>query len=142
MAFDGAISFIEPGGGHVPWNDTGVKLPFANLTSYQTSWLRTSCQNDSVAVQAEAFDFDIPANTSKSEAYIYYDDSTIGPAKCVIIGTDKHIANDTSMKKHYVLIVKPLSDVLGTTSYERCGVGYIPGKYIRLDDLSVFVSIE
>ncbi|KAF7896065.1 hypothetical protein EAF00_006080 [Botryotinia globosa] len=142
MAFDGAISFIEPGGGHVSWNDTGVKLPFANLTGYQSSWLRTSCQNESVAVQAEAFDFDIPENTSKSEAYIYYDDSMIGTTKCVIVGTDKHQVNGASMKKHYVLIVKPLLDVLGTTSYERCGVGYILGKYIRLDDLSVFVSIE
>ncbi|TGO11614.1 hypothetical protein BTUL_0105g00040 [Botrytis tulipae] len=142
MAFDGAISFIEPGGGHVSWNDAGVKLPFANLTGYQTSWLRTSCQNDSVAIKAEAFDFDIPANAGKIEAYIYYDDSTTSTAKCVIFGTDKHHVNGASMKKHYVLIVKPLLDVLGTTSYERCGVGYILGKYIRLDDLSVFVSIK
>ncbi|TGO26546.1 hypothetical protein BPAE_0057g00220 [Botrytis paeoniae] len=142
MAFDGAISFIEPGGGHVSWNDAGVNLPFANLTGYQTSWLRTSCQNDSVAIQAEAFDFNIPANTSRSEAYIHYDDSTISTAKCVIVGTDKYHVNDASMKKHYVLIVKPLSEILGTTSYERCGVGYIPGKYIRLDDPSVYVSIE
>ncbi|TGO40875.1 hypothetical protein BHYA_0030g00420 [Botrytis hyacinthi] len=142
MAFDGAISFIEPGGGHVSWNDAGVKLPFANLTGDQTSWLRTSCQNDSVAIQAEAFDFDIPANASKSEAYIYYDDSTISTAKCVIVGTDKHHVNDASMKKHYVLIVKPRSDILGATSYKRCGIGYILGKYIRLNGPSVYVLIE
>ncbi|TGO59568.1 hypothetical protein BCON_0043g00270 [Botryotinia convoluta] len=142
MAFDGAISFIEPGGGHVFWNDAGVKLLFANLTGYQTSWLRTSCQNDSVAIQAKVFDFNIPANASRSEAYIYYDDSTISTAECVIVGTDKYHANDASMKKHYVLIVKPLSDILGTTSYERCGVGYIPAKYIRLGDPFVYVSIE
>ncbi|KAF5869598.1 putative protein kinase domain-containing protein [Botrytis fragariae] len=142
MAFDGAVSFIEPGGGQVSWNDAGVKLPFANLTGYQTSWLQTSCQNDSVAIQAKVFDFNIPANASRSEAYIYYDDSTISTAKCVIVGTDKYHANDASMKKHYVLIVKPLSDILSTVSYERCGVGYILGKYIRLGDPSVYVSIE
>ncbi|TGO50291.1 hypothetical protein BOTNAR_0398g00040 [Botryotinia narcissicola] len=142
MAFDGAISFIEPGGGQVSWNDAEVELPLAKLTGGQASWLQTSCQDDSVAIQAKAIDFDIPANASESEAYIYYDDSTISTAKCVIVGTDKNHVNGASMKKNYVLIVKPLLDVLGTTSYERCGVGYILGKYIRLDNLSVSVLIE
>ncbi|KAF7932523.1 uncharacterized protein EAE98_003822 [Botrytis deweyae] len=142
MAFDGAITFIEPVGGQVSWNGAGVKLPFANLTGYQTSWLRTSCQNDCVAIQAKVFDFNIPANASRSEACIYYDDSTICTAKCVIVGTEKYHANDASMEKHYVLIVKPLSDILSTISYERCGVGYMLGKYIRLGDPSVYVPIE
>ncbi|TEY36395.1 hypothetical protein BOTCAL_0553g00050 [Botryotinia calthae] len=142
MAFNGAISFIELGGGQVSWNDAEVKLPFANLAGDQTSWLRKSCQNDSVAIQTKVFDFDIPANASRSEAYIYYDDPTISTAKCAIVGTDKYHGNDTSMKKHYVLIVKPLSHSLGGTSYERCGVGYMLGKYIRLGNPSVYVSIE
>ncbi|KAM0141141.1 hypothetical protein ACHAO1_001917 [Botrytis cinerea] len=142
MAFDGAISFIEPGGGQVSWNDAGVKLPFANLTGDQTSWLRTSCQDGSVAIQAKVPYFNIPEKANRSEACIYYDDTTIRAAKCVIVGTDKYHGNDASLKKHYALIVKPLSHSLGATSYERCGVGYMPGKYIRLGNPSVYMPIE
>ncbi|CCD49933.1 hypothetical protein BofuT4_P096410.1 [Botrytis cinerea T4] len=142
MAFDGAISFIEPGGGQVSWNDAGVKLPFANLTGDQTSWLRTSCQDGSVAIQAKVPYFNIPEKANRSEACMYYDDTTIRAAKCVIVGTDKYHGNDASLKKHYALIVKPLSHSLGGTSYERCGVGYMPGKYIRLGNPSVYMPIE
>lgn len=142
MAFDAAISFIDPGGGQVSWNDAGVQLPFANLTGDQTSWLRTSCQDGIVAIQARLFDFNIPENANRSEAYIYYHDITTRAAKCVILGTDKYHGNDTSLKKYYVLIVKPLSHSLGGTSYELCGVGCMPGKYIRLGNPSVYVSIE
>ncbi|KAM0165427.1 hypothetical protein ACHAPG_000096 [Botrytis cinerea] len=142
MAFDGAISFIEPGGGQVSWNDAGVKLPFANLTGDQTSWLRTSCQDGSVAIQAKVSYFNIPEKANRSEACMYYDDTTIRAAKCVIVGTDKYHGNDASLKKHYALIVKPLSHSLGGTSYERCGVGYMPGKYIRLGNPSVYMPIE
>ncbi|ATZ49165.1 hypothetical protein BCIN_04g03480 [Botrytis cinerea B05.10] len=142
VAFDGAISFIEPGGGQVSWNDAGVKLPFANLTGDQTSWLRKSCQDGSVAIQAKVPYFNIPEKANRSEACIYYDDTTIRAAKCVIVGTDKYHGNDASLKKHYALIVKPLSHSLGGTSYERCGVGYMPGKYIRLGNPSVYMPIE
>ncbi|KAF7866833.1 hypothetical protein EAF04_005674 [Stromatinia cepivora] len=142
MAFDGAISFIEPGGGQVDWNDTGVTLPFADLACDQTSWLKTSCQNDSLAIQAKAFDFTIPTGAGRSEASVYYDGETITPTKCVIIGTDKQNVNDASTKKHYVLIIKSVPEASGGISYERVGVGYMLGKFIHPDESSVAVTIE
>ncbi|PQE27807.1 serine threonine kinase protein [Rutstroemia sp. NJR-2017a WRK4] len=149
MAYDGAISFLEPGGGEVEWNESDVTLPvyvtlpIDDLASHRTSWLRTSCQeNSSVAIQAKAFDFDIPADTDKSEVSLYYDGAEITSAKCVIIGTEKLEVRDISTKKHYVLIVKPVLRVSGGTFYERCGVGYVSGKFIRLDGPSITVTIE
>ncbi|KAI9643121.1 hypothetical protein NHQ30_008856 [Ciborinia camelliae] len=145
MAFQGAISFIEPKDDSVDWNDGGVTLPFNNLTGDQASWLITSRQNESLAIQAKAFDFEIPLNTSRSEADLYYDggkDAKDSFTKCVIIGTDKQEVSNEGKKKHYVLIVKPITKSSGATSYERCGVGYVLGKFIRLDDSSLTVSIE
>jgi hypothetical protein len=148
MAYDGAISFLEPGGGEVEWNESDVTLPvyvtlpINDLARHRTSWLRTSCQGDSVAIHAKAFDFHIPADTDKSEASLYYDGADITSAKCVIIGTEKLEVNDISTKKHYVLIVKPVSRVSGGTFYERCGVGYVSGKFIHLDCPSIPVTIE
>ncbi|CAD6449984.1 b5fc90c4-77a7-4a6f-9a96-77317750b6f1 [Sclerotinia trifoliorum] len=142
MAFDGAISFIEPLGGQVDWNNSGVTLPFANLNCDQTSWLKTSRQNDSLAIQAKAFDFNIHAGAGKSEASIFYDGEMITPTKCVIVGTDKQNSNDASTKKHYVLIVKPVSEASNRMSYERVGAGYMSGKFIHLDESYVTVKIE
>ncbi|APA12555.1 hypothetical protein sscle_09g073250 [Sclerotinia sclerotiorum 1980 UF-70] len=142
MAFDGAISFIEPLGGQVDWNNSGVTLQFANLNCDQTSWLKTSRHSDSLAIQAKAFDFNIPAGAGESEASIFYDGEKITPTKCVIIGTDKQNLNDASTKKHYVLIVKPVSKASNGMSYERVGVGYMLGKFIHLDKSYVTVTIE
>ncbi|KAB8303107.1 hypothetical protein EYC80_004558 [Monilinia laxa] len=142
MAFEGVISFIEPEGGQVDWNNSGVTLPFNSLTRDQASWLSTSCHEDSVAIKAKAYAFTILADTPSNEASLYYDAEEISSAKCVIIGSGKQLTSDASTKTNYVLIVKPVSDFPGITSYERCGVGYLPGKFIQLDGSSLYITIE
>ncbi|OCK81870.1 HET-domain-containing protein [Lepidopterella palustris CBS 459.81] len=143
MAFNGVISFIEPEGGQVNWNDHDIILPFADRT--QASWLRTSHRGDSVAIRAKAFDFEIAVGASESEAFISYDGdnvSTSASTKCVIIGSEKQQVSDAGTRIHYVLIVKATSDAPGTTSYERVGVGYLLGKFVLLNRPSVPVTIE
>ncbi|ESZ91413.1 hypothetical protein SBOR_8202 [Sclerotinia borealis F-4128] len=135
MAFQGAISFIKPRGREVDWNDANVTRPFASLAHDQASWLRTSRQNDNVAIKAQAFDFQIPAGTSRSEASLYYDGDEYaqGPfTKCMIIGTDKQQVSNATTKKYHVLIVDPISDVPNETSYKRIGVGHLLVNWLSL----------
>jgi hypothetical protein len=143
MAFEGAISFIEPEGGQVHWNDSEIILPFGHRT--QTSWLRTSHQNDSMAIRAKALDFEAAPGASESEAFISCDDNgvlTSASTKCVIIGSEKQQAINASTKKHYVLIVKAISGADSTTAYERVGVGCLSGKLVHFDRPAVPVVIQ
>jgi len=143
MAFDGAISFIEPKGGQVHWNDSEIKLPFDHRT--QTSWLRTSHKKDSMAIRAKALDFKITPIAAESEAFISLDgcDALTGTfSKCVIIGSEKQQTSNAATKKHYVLIVKITSETDGTTTCERVGVGCLSGKFIRFDRLAIPVVIK
>ncbi|RDL35913.1 uncharacterized protein BP5553_06525 [Venustampulla echinocandica] len=143
MAFEGEISFVKPEGGQVYWNDPDVILPFGKRT--QASWLRTSQLKCSMAIQAKALDFEIAPGAGGSEALIFYDGGkvvTSASTKCVIIGSEKQQASDAGTKKHYVLIVKAISDAHGTTPYERVGVGYLLGKFILLNRPSIPIVIE
>jgi hypothetical protein len=143
MAFESVISFIEPEGGQVDWNDPDVILPFANRA--QASWLRTSHRSDSVAIRAKAFGFGVAVGASESKAFLSYDGGkvpTSASTKCVIIGSEKQHVSDAGTRIYYVLIVKAISDAPGTTSYERVGVGYLLGKFILLSRPSVPVTIK
>lgn len=82
-------------------------------------------------------------DTPKDEALLIYDCSTepatTAPIKCVTIGYEKH-SSDTRTAKHYVLIVRATSNKPQETSYERVGVGYLLGKFINRDEVSVMVD--
>lgn len=143
MAFDGVVSFIEPEGGQVDWNDRDIVLPFANRT--QVSWLNTSHRTESVAIRAKAFDFKIAEGARESEAFLCYDNGKAPPTgasmKCVVIGSEKQQAGNAGTKINYVLIVKAISDTPRTTAYERIGIGYFLGEFI-LWNSPVRVTIE
>ncbi|QSZ32547.1 hypothetical protein DSL72_002125 [Monilinia vaccinii-corymbosi] len=141
MAFEGPISFIEPKGDQVGWNTSDVTLPFDDNTDDQASWLSTSFRENSLAIRAKAFDFTKPDGASSNEVFLCYDAAEIISAKCVIIGIEKQPVGDAGRKKHYILIVKPISDLPGTEAYERCGVGYVLGKFIH-DSPSFSITIE
>jgi hypothetical protein len=139
MAYEGEISFIKPEGGQIYWNDPDVALPFNQRT--QASWLQTSHLNDSMAIRAKAFDFEIAPDASESEALISWDGGRVlasSSTKCVIIGSEK----DPGTKGHFVLIVKAMLGAHGTNAYERVGVGYLSGKFIRLNGPSISIVIE
>ncbi|RDW87216.1 hypothetical protein BP5796_02910 [Coleophoma crateriformis] len=90
MAFEGKISFIQPKGGQVDWNDSEVTLPFHNRT--QASWLKTSHQSSSVAIKATAYAFKIDTGAIKIEEVLFYDSSEVSintSTKCVIVGREK-----------------------------------------------------
>lgn len=138
MAFEGAISFLEPEGGEFDWNERGVELPFARP---QSSWLKTSHLRDSNAIHAQAFEFAHAENSTTGEAYLSSDNDnalSTTAAKCVVIGSEKEHAKDPDRRKHYVVFV---SQTTGALSYERVGVGYVPGKFIKFAH-PVNISIE
>lgn len=143
MAFEGAISFIEPEGGQVDWNDSDVILPFGHRT--QTSWLRTSHQNDSMAIRAKALDFEVAPGATESEAFIAYDGDevvTSTSTKCVIIGSEKQQTSNATAQKHYILIVKAVPGADDTKSYERVGVGCLLGKFVYSNRPPIPVIIQ
>lgn len=142
MAYDGPISFFEPKGGEVDWNERDVVLPFANRT--QSSWLKTSHMRDSNAISAPVFEFANVEHSKQGEAYLSYDCGKMAPTtptKCVIIGSEKQQTEDPDKRKHYVILVLSSTQANGDVSYERAGVGYLLGKFIRFANPEV-ISIE
>ena len=102
MAYEGGISYIEPPGDSVLWNDPDIILPLRN--SNHVSWLRTSGQYDSLEIRvSRAYAFDVPSDTLESEAQLFYDNGIALPfleTKCVVIGrererTDESISSST-----------------------------------------------
>ena len=139
MAFEGAISFLEPKGGEVAWNEKDVQLPLANRA--QSSWLKTSNLHHSNHIYAKGFQFAIPENTATDDRYVCYDDpqrsTTNETTFVVIIGSEKQAANK-DVRKHYVIFVAKRTDANGVASYERVGVGHLLGKFI---DFQAGISI-
>ena len=141
MAYEGAISFLEPKGGTVDWNVKGIKLPFAGRS--QLSWLKTSYSQGSNAIVGDAFDFDLRHDPGNGKIYISYDDSEATPPtalKCVVIGSEKeHMTNPTT-RKHYLVLVSR-SARIDEVTYERVGVGYMLGELSKLGS-PVSIKIE
>ncbi|KAF2848615.1 HET-domain-containing protein [Plenodomus tracheiphilus IPT5] len=139
MAFEGAISFLDPVGGTVDWNESGqqgVSLPFENRA--QSSWLKTSNRNDSNALSAHVFGITHAlATASENEAYVSFDGAQmlpIGSVKCFIVGTEKQPEVAFMLRKRYVVLVRKKEQLNESVSYERVGVGHLLGKYVRFEE--------
>lgn len=141
MAYEGGITFLPVPGGSLAWN-TKIKLPFVHQG--RTSWIATSRFNDSVALQCEAFDFDISSAYTETEAYFQCDGGDGLPpdtAKCVIVGSHKQFENSEG-RQHYVLLVQRRPGSSSAKSYTRIGVGHMLGKFIRFEKPMVAVTID
>jgi len=140
MAVQGVISFLEPQGGEVDWNNTGVNIP--STDGDQVSWLKTeSGPRESFAIRAQVFDFTTTFFLMGPEVYLIWDGvQAVQNAKCVIIGTGK-LDLQSGERKLYVMLVARPAQAHGTDVYERVGVGHLPGKYIR-SDCAGFATIE
>ncbi|KAF2715969.1 HET-domain-containing protein [Polychaeton citri CBS 116435] len=132
MAFEGPISFIEPPGGGIQWNQAGVHLPFPRPT--QSSWLKTSHLQDNIAIRADAYEFFIEKTLVNEAVYLSYDSGkplSSNEVKCVIIGIETDRPGDLRERKHYTMLVSQVTQASGTDRYERVGVGCMLGKFIR-----------
>lgn len=143
MAFSGEISFLEPEGGAVEWNDNGITLPFAKRI--QTSWLKTSNRRESNAIQAQVYNLMIDASAlTDGGAYLSIDNGqelSLDDTKCILIGTEKQKDTDRYKKRHYVVLVASMKQANGTSVYKRTGVGHLLGKFIQFS-YSFPTSIE
>ncbi|KAF2492573.1 HET-domain-containing protein [Lophium mytilinum] len=149
MAFEGEISFIEPGGGKIDWNRADIILPdiiLPSTTRAPVSWLRTSHRGDVVAIRAKAFKFEDAGDTvDATDRQEFYDGGKELPralTKCVVIGSEKPHVSNTDRRMHYVMIVRAISNAPNAASYERVGVGYMLGKFIGLSRSPLDVTIE
>lgn len=131
MAYEGGIDFLDlPLGGvdwikddrnyeiHSPWVVDGSKVS------------HTIDQTGSTELDAIAKEFNV-LETLANEFMIIYDipKAEGQTLKCVVMG--RRIENGKPEDaRHYVLFIAPK----GGAVYERVGVGYMPGKFIRLSD--------
>jgi len=141
MAYEGEITFMNTPSGSVAWNRE-IELPF--MRSPKSSWLSTSRRTEVLALGAKASDFNIPAGTDKDEAHIFYDNDDKPPSrvvKCVIIGS-LHNLMDPGATKHYILAVYRKESSLDDRVYERVGVGFVSGQFIKFQESAKRVSIE
>ncbi|KAH9876710.1 hypothetical protein J1614_003842 [Plenodomus biglobosus] len=145
MAYEGPISFFDPVGGQVDWNDghDGVSLPFHNRA--QSSWLKTSNRSESNALRAHVFGLS-PAlgNAREEEAFASFDSAEVVPfasVKCFVVGAENQVTLEQDLRKHFVVLVRKSESLNQFVSYERVGVGHMLGKFIRFEE-SDFVSID
>jgi hypothetical protein len=140
MAVQGVISFLEPQGGEVDWNHTGVKIP--STDGDQVSWLKTkSGPRESFAIRAQVFDFTTTFFLMGPEVYLVWDGvQAVQDAKCVVIGTGSEDPQSGERKRYVMLVARP-PHAHGVDVYERVGVGHLPEKYIRAD-CAGFATIE
>jgi hypothetical protein len=132
MAYEGGITFLNPPGGKVTWND---EMELKLTGDAKKSWLYAP---GTPSFKVEAKDFNVGVDTDKTETDLIYDipeeieKSKTRAKKCVIIGS---IGGQTDPgARHYVLIVASSPN---GTFYERVGAGYLPGRFITGVDKSV-----
>ena len=127
MAYEGAISYIEPEGESVIWNEDDIKLPI-HAHSKRASWLRTSAQAEDTDIQAKK------AYALRTEADIRFDGRqrpVDGSDKCVIIARGKANSQDQDKRLHYIMVIRKRTK---DDKYERVGVGAVPGKDVAFED--------
>lgn len=131
MAYLGAISYIDPPGNTVQWEELDLHL----TGTADRSWLHAP---EPLTFKAQAFDFERNAYAYLGNWLIAYDDPKADQArdKCVILGKT---ADEDGLR--YVLVVRPegTTGKNGRPLYERGGAGYIPFGWIK--DTSIDVQI-
>lgn len=92
-----------------------------------------------IGIPAVVRDFKV-ANRLPDEAELWYDTGRMRGsegkrAQCVIVAKERR-ERSQGLKRHYVLLVtsKQAMGSGGRRAYERIGAGYMPGKYISLDN--------
>ncbi|KAI0432395.1 heterokaryon incompatibility protein-domain-containing protein [Xylaria sp. FL1042] len=143
MAYEGAITFMDPPFGEIEWEEREVRSPWSGPTF--TSLLHsnnTSNANWYTTNSKERIDLSVTVRDflSSADAHVIYDtgerpDKRV--LKCVIIGRRKIKAKSDGEQIYYVLVVAQKGDMGHDAKYERIGVGSLPGSSITLEGTGV-----
>jgi hypothetical protein len=133
MAYEGGIGFIKPRGGSLDWEPKPRGI----------SWL-TGDDKGNLRLRGLARDFELAVPNDMLNADIIWDAGDKPEKeilKCVVLGkdTDKEqlVVN---LKKNYVLIIAKKVSASKEVLYERVGVGFLLGKFLKAgEEEDVFV---
>lgn len=158
MAYEGAIAFLDIPFRGVEWlykGDKGIRSPWApdttpkNPSSTSASW-HTGNTDEKTNLTAWASNF-----SESAKGKIIFDDGPAPPTfsrkkeksvKCVIVGRQKvkevdQPGLDLSNLEHYVLVVVASPKEGRHDTYERIGVGSLPGSWIakeKQEEIRIF----
>lgn len=127
MAYEGAISFLDPPFGNIDWT---VNIEFRSIystsgTSRASRGRMSSSRNghrSELKVVARSFDMAAALCASDSSGIVWDDPTALhDQLRCVVIGRLSS-ESGTPAQKHWVLVVRELSAGL----YERVGAGVLP----------------
>ncbi|KAK3616281.1 hypothetical protein LTR56_026056 [Elasticomyces elasticus] len=142
MSYEGAIEFMDVPFGGVDWQEKDLKSPWAPQTT--PAALRHSIRsgsNHSLQVVPRVFTTATDGRTS-SEGSLIYDQATPeieGSIKCVVVGKHRTGFGSSATQRHYVLLVRQRSS---SFTYERVGVGYLPGRFIDFSEPKQLVQVN
>ncbi|KAF2132922.1 HET-domain-containing protein [Dothidotthia symphoricarpi CBS 119687] len=128
MAYTGGIDYLSLDFGRIDWEK--IESPWSRSDkSDGTDTLTAVAQRyneDTASERQSTFIFDLPEYAEQYETI------------CVVLGVQKG-SMPLSDKRHYVLLVVPTngSGRSRTSSFERVGVGYLPGRCIATESTSV-----
>lgn len=146
MSYKGGIDYLEPPFQKVEW--VKINSPWLSddnrerLAGSEAS--HTTDRSDNISLTAVVHDFELVANNDK-ESKIIHDipGKTEGQIlKCVVLGRQND-GISAQERRHYVLVVTPCRQSRSKVNktYERVGVGFLPGRLIKLDPTDPFVKI-
>ncbi len=124
MAYEGGIDFLELPLGGVDWQKDKIHSPWIP----DPAEVQTTDQAGRIELSCIARGFNLQGARA-NEVMIVYDipKTEGGLLKCIVMGRRRE-GGKPEDARHYVLFVAPKSG-----SYERVGVGFMPGKFIELN---------
>jgi hypothetical protein len=145
MAYKGGIDYLELPFDRVDWEEEEIRSPWK--PGSRGVW-HTGDQAGIVELSAVARDFDFTGTTGPESKIIYDNPAKSSgpspPVKCVVVGRLKSEGQNGLNRMHYVLLVTPKASQVGRGGQvcERVGVGYVLGRWIKLDQPGASVKIR
>ncbi|KAH8895808.1 hypothetical protein GQ53DRAFT_792351 [Thozetella sp. PMI_491] len=135
MSYAGGIDYLSLEFGGIAWEDV-VSPWFRNMDGRP----RTERREANITLTAVACDFD-SAGAMTDEGWLIFDcpgGSMQLETKCVVLGKQNGPAHIED-QRHYMLLVAPTMtlDCDGNKIYERVGAGYLPGRHVSSQWITV-----
>ncbi|KAJ4290397.1 hypothetical protein N0V90_010613 [Kalmusia sp. IMI 367209] len=144
MAYTGGIDYTDPPFQTAEWVKDEISPPWTRGEDW--AWSTESApQTHDIALSVLVRNFSV-ARKSKDEVELTYDIERTASdgqrTQCVIVARSR-VEKLAADKTHYVLLVAPEKTLTkrGDKVYRRVGAGFMPGKYIALDEPGIPAKI-